>query len=117
MKKILILLVLILVLVGVGILIRHQTRKPFSHAPDYSWVAGQLYYSHLEGGFWGIRYGEKEEDKYGGHFVLGKSLSGDFKDGDLVLIKGQIAEEQVSIFMAGWIYKIEEIQVLTKAFL
>lgn len=112
MKRILLLLALILILVGVGILISRPTYAPFSHAPDYSWIAGQLYYSNLEGGFWGIRYGEKEEDKYGAHFVLGKTLPGDFKDGDLVLVQGQIAEEQVSIFMAGWIYKVEEIELL-----
>jgi len=113
MKKItLIFLALIVVLVGVGIFYHQSTRQPFSYAPDYSWIAGELYYSPLEGGFWGIRYGEKGEDKYDGHFVLGKTLRGDFKDGDLVLIKGQIAEEQMSIFMAGWIYKVEKIEKL-----
>jgi len=110
MKKILFFLAIILALVGTAIFLSRP--RAFSHAPDYSWVTGQLYYSNLEGGFWGIRYGGMGEDKYNGHFVLGAKLPGDFKDGDLVRVKGQIAEEQVSIFMAGWIYKVEEIELL-----
>lgn len=110
MKKILIIFVLLLALVGTAIYLNQP--RAFSHAPDYSWVAGQLYWSNLEGGFWGIRYGEVGSDKYNGHFVLGAELPSDFKDGDLVRVKGQIAEQQVSIFMAGWIYKVEEIKRL-----
>lgn len=88
----------------------HQ--KQFStHAPDYSWVIGELEYNPTEGGFWQIRFG-KENDSYHGKFVLGNhpKLSR-FRHGDVVKITGKISEDQVSIFQAGTLYNLESIDL------
>ncbi|MBI2912077.1 MAG: hypothetical protein HYY05_08030 [Chloroflexi bacterium] len=87
----------------------------FGHGPDYSWVAGELYYNELEGGFWGIRYiadpAAAAADPHGGRFVLGRDprLQG-FSAGDRVRLRGRISSGQASIFMAGTIYQFDEIR-------
>lgn len=88
------------------------SQKSFDFAPDFSWVKGKLEFNPIEGGFWQIRFGE-ETAPYGGKFVLGQDPKlNQFQEGDLVLIKGQIAKEQISIYMAGWLYEIEEAKLL-----
>jgi len=87
--------------------------QEYSHASDYSWVCGKLFWSEIEGGFWSVRYSLNEkEDKYGGHFVLGldPKLQG-FRDGDMVLVKGVISTK-ASIWTAGTLYEISEIKKL-----
>ncbi len=87
----------------------------FGHGPGYSWVAGELYYNELEGGFWGIRYiadpAAAAADPHGGRFVLGRDsrLQG-FNTGDRVWLQGRISSGQASIFMAGTIYHFDEIR-------
>ena len=87
----------------------------FGHGSGYSWVAGELYYNELEGGFWGIRYiadpAAAAADPHGGRFVLGRDprLRG-FNAGDRVRLQGRISSGQASIFMAGTIYQFDEIR-------
>ena len=96
------------------ILLNRQPPKDesYTHAPDYSWVTGQLQYQDIEGGFWIIRFGSRDVP-YNGQFVLGKDPRlQNFKDGDLVKITGEISDEQASIYQAGTLYQIETIQKL-----
>ena len=86
--------------------------ESYTHAPDYSWVTGQLQYQDIEGGFWIIRFGSRDAS-YNGQFVLGKDPRlQNFKDGDLVKITGQISQEQISIYQAGTIYTLQSIELL-----
>ncbi len=87
----------------------------FGHGPNHAWVAGELYYNELEGGFWGIRYiadpAAAAADPHGGRLVLGKDprLQG-FNTGDRVRLQGRISSGQASIFMAGTIYQFDDIR-------
>jgi hypothetical protein len=67
------------------------TAKPcFSHAPDYSWVQGELQYLHTRH-TWRIRYASVDDDDvYGGAMNLVESGPMDtFKDGQLVRVQGR----------------------------
>ncbi len=67
------------------------TAKPcFSHAPDYSWVQGELQYLHTRHA-WRIRYASvDEDDNYGGGMTLIEAGPMDYyKDGQLVRIEGR----------------------------
>jgi hypothetical protein len=87
----------------------------YGHAPDYTWVKGELIRSDIEGGFWSVRYipagPEAEKDPHGGRFVLGNppQLKG-FASGQFVKITGRIAEDQASIFMAGTLYDLATVE-------
>ena len=70
------------------------TAKPcFAHAPDYSWVQGELVRLHSHN-CWRIRYASvDEEDKYGGGINLIETGPMDhFQDGQLVRIEGRPAD-------------------------
>ena len=70
------------------------TAKPcFAHAPDYSWLQGELTYLHSRN-CWRIRYASvDEDDKYGGGVYLTETGPMDnFKDGQLVRIEGRPAD-------------------------
>ena len=85
--------------------------ESYTHAPDYSWVTGQLQYQDIEGGFWTIDY-QDATDKFGGKFVLGKDPRlASFKSGDYVKITGQISPNQVSIYQSGTLYNLEFIDL------
>ena len=67
------------------------TAKPcFAHAPDYTWVQGELVRLHSHN-CWRIRYASvDEEDKYGGGINLIETGPMDnFQDGQLVRIEGR----------------------------
>src|SRR5205085_9419557 len=62
-----------------------ETKSPFElhrryesrvdHAPDYSWVTGQLFFAHADGGLWILRYAPLSvEDQNGGSVVLARDL-------------------------------------------
>ena len=86
--------------------------ESYTHAPDYSWVTGQLQYQDIEGGFWIIRFGSRDAP-YNGQFVLGKDPRlQNFKDGDLVKITGKISQDQISIYQAGTTYTLQSIEFL-----
>lgn len=102
---------ILLIVVLVTINRPSSPKVPFDHAPDYSWVIGELEYNPIEGGFWQIRFGN-ESAPYGGKFVLGKDPKlANFQSGDLVKITGKISLNQVSIFQAGTLYDLESIDL------
>jgi hypothetical protein len=64
----------------------------FAHAPDYSWLVGELQRVRADGS-WRLRYASvDEDDAYGGSVVLlGGSLEGR-KEGQLVRVTGHFAD-------------------------
>ncbi len=91
-------------------------KAKFGFAKDYSWVIGELVHRNLEGGFWQIRFipagtPAAKANKHRGKFVLGNpaQLKG-YKTGDIVKITGGVSPNQMSIWMAGTIYKLKTVQ-------
>jgi hypothetical protein len=77
-------------------------------APDYSWVTGQLFYVHAEGGLWVVRYAPVDkEDRFGGSFVLAPATSMlSFEEGDLVTVHGEILNPgRASKYLGGALYR------------
>lgn len=66
--------------------------EKFGRAKDFSWVQGQLTrMHHARGECWQVRYAPHDaSDEYGGKFFLVGDLPKDFKDGDVVQIRGAI---------------------------
>ena len=106
--------------------IETETKNPFelhrryesrvSHAPDYSWVTGQLFYVHADGGLWILRYAPlSTEDANGGSVVLARDLHMDtYREGDLVTVHGQILNEHASKFLGGPLYRAQSIQLVER---
>jgi hypothetical protein len=70
------------------------TAQPFfSHAADYSWLQGQVEYSHLSKG-WRLRYASVDsEDAYGGSVTLADSeFLKNLKDGQYIRVEGSISK-------------------------
>ena len=59
-------------------------------ADDDSWIIGQLFYLHADGGTWVVRYAPLgKEDRYGGEVVLARGVDmSQLREGDLVYVKG-----------------------------
>lgn len=87
-----------------------------NHAADYSWVTGQLFYVHADGGLWLLRYAPlAEEDPNGGSIVLARDLSMDnYREGDLVTVHGKVINEHASKFLGGPLYRAETIQLIER---
>jgi hypothetical protein len=86
------------------------TAKPgYAHAPDYSWIAGELQYIHAKN-VWRVRYASvDEEDRYGGGVtLLSTGPMTDYKDGQIVRVVGQVAQETSHECS----YRVNSIQVL-----
>jgi hypothetical protein len=79
-----------------------------ANAPDYSWVTGQLFYVHAEGGLWVVRYAPVDrEDRYGGSVVLAAAVDmNGFQEGDLVTVHGEILNPgRASKYLGGPLYR------------
>jgi hypothetical protein len=71
------------------------TAQPFfSHAQDYSWLQGQVEYSHF-GNSWRLRYASVDEsDSFGGSVtLLDNNLLQNLKDGQYVRVQGHLASD------------------------
>jgi hypothetical protein len=77
-------------------------------ADDGSWVVGQLFYVHEDGGTWILRYAPlSREDKYGGEVVLAHGLDmKEFREGDLAYVTGEFLKEgRASKYVGGPLYR------------
>jgi hypothetical protein len=65
------------------------TRVVFAHAPDYSWVTGELWYVPSKN-CWRIHYASaREDEKFGGTLTLvNPGTMTDFRIGQVVYIEG-----------------------------
>jgi hypothetical protein len=92
-------------------------REIVGHENDYSWITGQLYYVHNEGGMWVVRYANVDEvDRYGGSVVLTPTVEmRNFREGDLVNICGEVLNNGVPVRgMGGALYRVNSIQMVER---
>ena len=88
------------------------------HAADYSWLTGQLQYVHADGGLWVLRYASVgEQDKFGGSVILAPTVNmKNFREGDLVSVRGDIVNEaRASLFAGGPLYRPSSVDMLERA--
>lgn len=83
----------------------------FDHAPDYSWVSGQLQYNPIEGGCWSLKFSDKQEneDNYWGIFGLefgNPQVVNKLKDGSFITIKGKVKGAKFSMACPQYIYTV-----------
>jgi hypothetical protein len=88
-------------------------RSCFGHSDDYSWISGELQYSHLSKA-WRLRYASVDEvDKYGGSMTLVCDRpSTEFKDGVCVRIRGHV--DDMSGRSTAPPYQVESVQIIEK---
>jgi hypothetical protein len=92
-------------------------RESVGHENDYSWITGQLYYVHAEGGMWVVRYANVEEvDRYGGSVVLTPTVEmRNFREGDLVNVSGEIMNNGLPVRGLGSaLYRVNSIQMVDR---
>jgi hypothetical protein len=94
---------------------RYETRV--DRAADYSWVTGQLFYVHADGGLWVLRYAPlAKEDAHGGSVILARDRQMDsYREGDLVTVHGEILKQKGSLFLGGPLYRATSIQLIDRA--
>ncbi len=107
-----------------NVTIETETKSPFElhrryvsrvdRAPDYSWLTGQLFYVHADGGLWVLRYAPLwKEDPNGGSMVLARDLRMDnYHEGDLVTVHGDIISQHGSEFLGGPLYQVRSIKLI-----
>jgi hypothetical protein len=87
-------------------------------SPDYSWVTGQLFYVHADGGRWVIRYtAVDEQDKFGGSIVLAPGTDmRNYREGDLVSVNGKVlSDARTSAHLPGALYQAANISLIERA--
>jgi hypothetical protein len=69
-----------------------SAHSSFAHAPDYTWLSGEVEYSRIGKG-WRLRYASvDEEDPYGGSVTLTEhTLLHGLKDGQIVRVQGRLS--------------------------
>jgi hypothetical protein len=108
-------------------IIEMETKNPFEldrryemrvgRAADYSWVTGQLFYVHTDGGLWLLRYApQSKEGANGGSVTLTRDRQMDsFREGDLVKVHGEILNQKGSIFQGGPLYRAQSIVLIDRS--
>jgi len=94
---------------------RYETRV--DRAADYSWLTGQLFYVHADGGLWVLRYASlSTDDINGGGVVLARDLQMDsYHEGDLVKIHGEILNKKGSAYLGAPLYRASSIELVERA--
>jgi hypothetical protein len=93
---------------------RYEARV--DRAADYSWLTGQLFYVHTDGGLWVLRYAPlAKEDANGGGVVLARDLQLDrYREGDLVKVHGSIIADRGSSHLSAPLYRATSIQLVER---
>jgi hypothetical protein len=92
-------------------------QEMIGHEADYSWITGQLYYVHADGGKWVVRYAHVDEvDRYGGSVVLTPTVEmRNFREGDLVNVCGEILNNGIPVrTLGGALYRVNSIQMVER---
>jgi hypothetical protein len=94
---------------------RYESRA--GHAPDYSWLTGQLFYVHADGGLWVLRYAPlSTEDANGGGVVLARDLRMDsYRNGDLVTVHGQLLGKKASMYLGAPEFQGKTIELIERS--
>jgi len=75
----------------------------FFASPDYSKLTGQLYFVHIDGGRWVLRYAPlATEDRFGGSVILSRdsNLSG-YQEGDVITVEGEVLAAKSDLRLGG----------------
>jgi len=93
---------------------RYQTRV--ERATDYSWITGQLFFVHADGGLWVLRYAPVgQEDPNGGGVILARDHPMDsYREGDLVTVRGEILKERASMYLGAPLYRASAIELVDR---
>jgi hypothetical protein len=103
-----------------------ETRNPFdldrryearvSRAADYSKLTGQLFFVHIDGGTWVLRFAPLwKEDANGGSVVLARDRQMEsYRDGDLVTVEGSVLQQKGSNRLGGPLYQVRSIQLVER---
>jgi hypothetical protein len=70
-----------------------ENPSSFAHAPDYSWLTGELWYVPGKN-LWKVHYGSgKESDRYGGIMTLSDAgPMSEYRIGQMVYVEGSLAD-------------------------
>ena len=94
--------------------IREEYVQRVAIADDDSWIIGQLFYLHADGGTWVVRYAPLgKEDRYGGEVVLARGVDmSQLREGDLVYVKGEILKEsRANKYVGGPLYRASTVNL------
>jgi len=93
---------------------RYETRV--DRAPDNSWIAGQLFFVHADGGLWVLRYAPLgQEDPNGGAVVLARNRQMDsYREGDLVKVHGDLLNMKGSSRLGAPLYRVTTIELVDR---
>jgi hypothetical protein len=114
------------VLTPASTVIKTETKHPFElnrryekrvdRAADFSWLTGQLFFVHADGGLWVLRYAPLwKEDSNGGGVVLARDRDmNTYREGDLVTVHGEILQQKGSVFLGGPLYRAHAIELIER---
>lgn len=103
-----------------------ETKSPFElsrryesrvdRAPDYSWITGQLFFVHADGGLWVLRYASLgQEDPNGGAVVLARNRQMDsYREGDLVKVRGDLLNMKGSSHLGAPLFRLQSIELIER---
>jgi hypothetical protein len=85
----------------------------WDHAPDYTWLIGELQYLHGRN-VWRVRYAScEDEDRFGGSVTLCETgPMSEFKEGMTVRVEGRVLNEQVTDRAGHSEYRVNAIQAV-----
>lgn len=94
----------------------HRQQAPATGAADYSSMTGKLRYVHVDGGLWVLRYAPLDKvDANGGSVVLGGDQRlANYREGDIVTVKGAIIADRASTRLGGPLYRVDAIQLVER---
>jgi hypothetical protein len=98
--------------------VKKAFQSKVGHADDYSWITGQLFYVHADGGVWVLRYASVgEEDRYGGSAVLATAVNmKNYREGDLVSVSGEVLDQgRASRHLGGCLFRASSIDMIERA--
>jgi hypothetical protein len=113
-------------LVPTGARIETEAKNPFeldrryvkrvACAADYSKVTGQLFFVHIDGGIWVLRYAPlSTEDANGGSVVLPNDRKmNSYREGDLVTVEGKIINQKGYLRLGGPLYQARTISLVDR---
>jgi len=93
---------------------RYETRV--ERAPDNSWITGQLFFVHADGGLWVLRYAPLgQEDPNGGAVVLARNRQMDsYREGDLVKVHGDLLNMKGSSHLGAPLFRVTSIELIDR---
>jgi hypothetical protein len=94
---------------------RRYDRKFFA-SHDYSQLTGQLFFVHIDGGRWVLRYAPiSTEDPFGGSMILSRdsNISG-YKEGDVITVEGEILAEKTDLRLGGAHYRVHRSRLVER---